>query len=55
MGVGMRLRNLWHLRTGVVLSLAVALVVGMWSVEQISLSRPGRRPARSRWRPPRPT
>ena len=38
MGVGMRLRKLWSLRLGVALSLALAVLVSVWSVEKISLS-----------------
>jgi hypothetical protein len=38
MGIGMRLRKLWTLRVGVTLSLALAVLVSVWSVEKISLS-----------------
>jgi hypothetical protein len=44
MGLGKRLRNLWHLRAGVVASLLVALLVSAWSVQRISLFPPGLTP-----------
>jgi hypothetical protein len=39
-GIGIRIRRLWHLKLGVVLSLAIALFAAVWSVEKISLSPP---------------
>lgn len=44
MGIGIRLRTLWRLRLGVVLSLAVALLAAVWSVRDISLSPPSLTP-----------
>ncbi len=38
MGLGKRIHTLWRLRIGVVLSLVLALIAAVWSVEQISLS-----------------
>lgn len=38
MGLGIRLQRLWQLRIGVLLSLAVALVAAIVSVERVSLS-----------------
>ena len=43
-GIGKRLRNLWHLRAGVVASLAVAALVSAWSVQRISLFPPSLTP-----------
>jgi hypothetical protein len=40
-GLGKRLRSLWHLKAGVVVSLLVSLVAAVWSIEEISLSPPG--------------
>jgi hypothetical protein len=37
-GIGIRLRKLWSLRGGVALSLVIASVVAVWSVQSISLS-----------------
>lgn len=37
MGLGLRLRKLWHLRGGVVGAFVVALLVATWSVEKISV------------------
>jgi len=44
MGIGIRLRKLWRLKAGVVVSLALALLAGLWSVERISLFPPGLTP-----------
>lgn len=44
MGFGIRIRRLWQLRAGVVLSLVVALLAAIWSVQEISLSPPGLTP-----------
>lgn len=44
MRFGERLYRLWHLRTGVAISLAVALFVGVWSVAKISLMPPSLKP-----------
>jgi hypothetical protein len=44
MGIGIRLRKLWHLKTGVTVSLALALFAAVWSVEKISLTPPGLSP-----------
>jgi hypothetical protein len=43
-GVGIRIRKLWHLKLGVGLSLALALLAAVWSVENISLIPPGLTP-----------
>ena len=40
MGVGIRLRELWRLRVGVAVSVLLALVAALWSVQQISLFPP---------------
>jgi hypothetical protein len=37
-GIGIRMRKLWHLKAGVVVSIALALLAAVWSVEKISLS-----------------
>jgi hypothetical protein len=44
MGIGIRLRTLWRLKAGVVVSLALSLFATVWSVEKISLSPPGLTP-----------
>jgi hypothetical protein len=44
MGIGIRMRRLWRLRAGVLLSVALALFVALWSVEEISVFPPGLRP-----------
>jgi hypothetical protein len=44
MGIGIRLRTLWRLRGGVVLSLVLALIAAVWSVQKISLFPPGLTP-----------
>jgi hypothetical protein len=44
MAFGIRLRNLWHLKAAVVVSLALALLAAIWSVEKISLSPPSLTP-----------
>jgi hypothetical protein len=43
-GIGKRLRTLWHLRLGVVVSLLIALLAAVWSVQKISLFPPGLTP-----------
>ena len=44
MGIGIRLRKLWRLKLGLVISIALALFAGLWSVQKISLSPPGLTP-----------
>jgi hypothetical protein len=44
MGIGIRLRKLWHLKVGVAVSVAVALLAAVWTVEKISLVPPGLEP-----------
>ena len=44
MGFGIRLRKLWRLKAGVVISLCVALFAAVWSIEKISLFPPGLTP-----------
>jgi hypothetical protein len=44
MGFGIRMRKLWHLRAGVAVSLALAVVASVWSLAQISLLPPGLTP-----------
>ncbi len=44
MGLGMRIRSLWHLRVGVIVSLALSLVAALVSVQKVSLSPPGLEP-----------
>ena len=44
MGIGIRLRKLWHLKVGVGISLALALLAGVWSIENISVIPPGLTP-----------
>jgi hypothetical protein len=41
MRLGIRLRRLWHLRTGVAACAALALLMAVWSVAKVSLSPPG--------------
>jgi hypothetical protein len=41
---GIRLRQLWKLRLGVIVSLLVASIVALWSVQKISLFPPGLEP-----------
>jgi hypothetical protein len=41
MGFGIRLRTLWRLKAGVMASIALALLVSVWSVYNISLAPPG--------------
>jgi hypothetical protein len=43
-GIGIRIRKLWHLKAGVAVSIALALFAAAWSVEKISLSPPGLTP-----------
>jgi hypothetical protein len=40
-GIGTRMRKLWRLKLGVVISLAVALFAAIWSIDKVSLSPPG--------------
>jgi hypothetical protein len=44
MGIGIRMRKLWHLKLGVVISVALALLAAVWSVDKISLMPPGLTP-----------
>lgn len=44
MGIGIRLRKLSHLKAGVAVSFALALLAGVWSVERISLAPPSLTP-----------
>jgi hypothetical protein len=44
MGLGMSMRGLWQLRVGVLVSVALALIAALWSVERISLFPPGLTP-----------
>ena len=44
MGIGIRIRKLWRLKLGVGISLAVALLAALWSVDKISLIPPGLTP-----------
>lgn len=41
MGLGKRLRSLWHLKAGVLVCLFVSLLAAVWSIEEISLRPPG--------------
>jgi hypothetical protein len=43
-GIGRRIRKLWHLKLGVGISLALALFAAVWSIEKVSLSPPELRP-----------
>jgi hypothetical protein len=40
MGIGIRLRTLWHLKLGVIAAFLVALTVAVWSVQKISVMPP---------------
>lgn len=40
MDVGIRIRKLWHLKLGVLISLAVALLAALWSIDKISVFPP---------------
>lgn len=44
MGIGIRIRKLWHLKLGVMISLALAVFAAAWSVDKISLTPPGLAP-----------
>jgi hypothetical protein len=44
MGIGMRMRTLWQLKVGVAVSVVLALLAAVWSVQKISLSPPGLSP-----------
>ncbi|HEY2654776.1 MAG TPA: hypothetical protein VGI55_03245 [Solirubrobacteraceae bacterium] len=44
MGLGVRIRKLWHLRRGVVVCFVLAGFAAIWSVEQVSLSPPFLKP-----------
>lgn len=44
MGIGIRLRKLWRLKAGVAISVALALIAAVWSVDRISLAPPGLKP-----------
>lgn len=41
MGIGIRLRRLWGLRSGVVVSLLAASIGALWSIQKITLFPPG--------------
>ena len=41
MGIGIRLRRLWGLRAGVIVSLLAASIAALWSVQKITLFPPG--------------
>jgi hypothetical protein len=41
MGIGIRLRKLWSLKAGVVVSLGLSVVVAMWSIDKVTLFPPG--------------
>jgi hypothetical protein len=43
-GIGIRLRKLWRLKLGVVISVAAALFAGLWAIEKISLFPPHLQP-----------
>lgn len=43
-GIGIRIRKLWRHKLGVAISVVIALVAAVWSVERISLSPPGLTP-----------
>jgi hypothetical protein len=40
-GIGIRIRRLWHHKLGVLVSLALALFAAVWSIDRISLTPPG--------------
>jgi hypothetical protein len=44
MGIGRRMRKLWHLKLGVAISLVLALFAAAWSIDMISLMPPGLTP-----------
>ena len=44
MGIGIRLRKLWRLKLGVLISLLVALFGSIWSIYKVSLAPPGLAP-----------
>jgi hypothetical protein len=44
MGIGIRLRKLWHLKAGIAVSVVLALLVGLWSIDKISVFPPGLKP-----------
>jgi hypothetical protein len=44
MGIGVRLRKLWHLKAGVAVSIALSLLAAIWSVQKISLTPPSLTP-----------
>lgn len=46
MRFGMRLRELWNNRVGLLVSVAIALFAAFWSVEKVSLFPPGSEPRR---------
>jgi hypothetical protein len=43
-GIGIRLRKLWHLKLGVAISIVIALLAAVWSVAKISVVPPGLTP-----------
>ena len=44
MGIGIRIRKLWQLKLGLGISLVLALLAAVWSIEKISLTPPGLTP-----------
>ena len=44
MSIGIRLRKLWRLKLGLLISIALALFAALWSVQKISLAPPGLTP-----------
>jgi hypothetical protein len=44
MGIGIRLRKLWRLKSGVGLGLLIALFASVWSIYKVSLLPPGLQP-----------
>ena len=44
MGLGIRIRRLWHHKAGVAISLIVAVLAALWSVYRISLFPPSLSP-----------
>jgi hypothetical protein len=46
-GLGIRIRRLWHLKLGAVISLAIAVFAAAWSLDKISLTPPSLKPRSS--------
>jgi hypothetical protein len=44
MGIGIRMRKLWRLKAGVLVSVVLALLAAVWSIDKISLFPPGLKP-----------